>query len=541
MRHTLMILMLGLCSAPLLAQTPPAGIPETPDPTAEKESFVIQPAAVEPGAQAVALRFVSNTPAGLSSSSSKPPAVTFGAGVTLIPGSFQLLNQNEAQCTVNVDNEVAGTVEVKIELFSVNGTSTLKTLRATLGIKGTTAVSGSQAQVGAESVLLVRANSADPQPAGVILIKGKVAGSVTVTAPTGCNFSEIPTASIDNGDINSPALAQTNTQFTFSIGNAALNDVAVRIEGIKYNTQYFALAGGVEGELACEITGAALSNQTALVVNAFTAKTTIEGSNDNTESTTPAADTGSETSASTDPESTSNPVSVNNPTSAGSRPLETSNRSNRNNRNRTGNTGRSGTIKRANTTARPPSPAPATGRPAGLRNNNSRPNTRPNVGSPAPNSGGGASSAGGTGGAMTGTGYGSEETRPRKETEGTIQVKKKPKKLQVSPGLHFCDKDFKPVTALVLDKAVSGEAGGRVWIVLKLEKDKHPDKVETVTVKLSVNGTTRELVLTETGKHTGEFRCGKDGILVVASENPDSNAEEKDAEPPKPRFTGLGN
>jgi hypothetical protein len=83
---------------------------------------------------------------------------------------------------------------------------------------------------------------------------------------------------------------------------------------------------------------------------------------------------------------------------------------------------------------------------------------------------------------------------------------------------------------------VAGEAGGRVWIVLKLKADKQADKIETVTIKLTVNGTTRELALTETGKNTGEFRCGEDGILVIANENPDSNTEEKAAEPPKPRF-----
>ena len=534
MRFMLLILMLGLTSTTLAAQ---GGLPDgvtPPDPSAEKESFVIQPGAVERGARSAALRFISNQPGGFSNSSSKPPALTFGAGVTLVPGSFQFLNQNEVQCAVDVDNEVAGTVEAKVELFSVNGTTTLKTLRATLGIKGTASVAGSQAEVGAENVLLVQVNTATAQAGGVILIQGKVAGTVSVTAPTGCNFSEIPTATISSGDINSPSLAQSNSVFNFSIGNSALADITVRIEGIKYNTQFFGLAGGVEGELACEITGAALSNQAVLVVNAFTAKTTIEGSNDNSEPVAAAPEENSETSASTNPVTASPSVNTN-PSS--SRSLETnSNNNNRNraNRNRTsGNTG--GFTGRASA----PSPARSLGQPSGgfRRNNSTPPSSRPSGGGPAPSGGGAATSVGGTGGAMGGTGYTSEETRSGDVEDKHIQVVKKAKKLQVTAGLHFCDKDFKPITALVLDKAIAGEAGGRVWIVLKLKKDKNPEKVETVTVKLSVNGTTREMVLTETGKNTGEFHCGKDGILVVTSENPDSNTEAGEAEPPKARFT----
>ena len=138
---------------------------------------------------------------------------------------------------------------------------------------------------------------------------------------------------------------------------------------------------------------------------------------------------------------------------------------------------------------------------------------------------------------MGGTGSITNENVEKEEVDKKLETAKPgPRELEISPGLHFCDKDFKPVTALVLDKAVAGEAGGRVWIVLKLKADKQPDKIETATIKLTVNGVTRELALTETGKNTGEFRCGEDGILVIANENPDSNTEEKAAEPPKPRF-----
>lgn len=526
-------LLIALCASQLAAQSLPPGT-TTPDPSAAKESFVIQPVAVERGVRNFAIRLVANEAAGFATSSSKAPALSFGAGVKLVAGSFSLLNQNEAQASIDVESDVEGTVEVKLELFSVNGTAVLKTLRASLGIKGVSDVSGSQASIGAESVKLVRVNSSDPQPAGVILISGTIAGSVSIKAPTGCAFAVQPTVSTSSGDINAPALASTNTVFSFAIGNPSLNAVTVRIEGIQYNTQFFKLAGGTEGDLACEITGAALSNQTALVVNAFTARTTIEGSNDNS-TPAPAAGTGtgSQSSNSSSKGNGATPSSIN----TGSRPLESSNnnRGNRGNReNRTSQGGASRPAPQAGATRTPSGPGavplPAQGGQAGGAGGQAAPAV--GVGG----SGGGASKAGG-GATMGGTGSITQEKVDGSELERKLETAKpEPKNLEVSPGLYFCDKDFKPVSALVLDKMIAGEAGGRVWIVLKLKKDKQPDKVETVTVKLTVAGVSRELALTETGKNTGEFRCGKEGILVVANENPDSNREEKEAEPPKPRF-----
>lgn len=525
-------LLIALCAAQLAAQSLPPGT-TTPDPSAAKESFVIQPAAVERGVRNFAIRLVANETAGFANSSSKPPALTFGAGVKLVAGSFSLLNQNEAQASIDVEADVEGTVEVKLELFSVNGTTVLKTLRASLGIKGVSDVSGSQAKVGAESVKLVRANVSDPQPAGVILISGTIAGTVSIKAPTGCAFSVQPTATTSSGDINTPALATANTVFSFSIGNPALDNITVRVEGIQYNTQFFTLAGGAEGDLACEITGAALSNQTALVVNAFTARTTIAGSNDNT---TPApatpTGTGSQSSNSSTGKSAT-PSSIN----TGSRPLESSD-NNRANRDRNNRNNQGGGLSSQPVPAGPQSSPPRQpGGPGAV--------PLPDQGGPAPQqgpapavgpAGGGAAKAGG-GATMGGTGSITQEKVDGSELERKLETAKpEPKTLEVSPGLYFCDKDFKPVSALVLDKMIAGEAGGRVWIVLKLKKDKQSDKVETVTVKLTVAGVSRELALTETGKNTGEFRCGKEGILVVANENPDSNREEKEAEPPKPRF-----
>jgi hypothetical protein len=514
-----------LLAAPLMAQlptTPPAPLPASSD----KESFVIQPGSVDKGAQNVAIRLVANVDGAFASSSSKQPNLTFSAGVTMAAGTFQVLNQNEVQCIINVQESAVGTCEVRLDLFSVNGTTILRTLRGTLGIKGETAVTGSQAKAGAESVKLVQVNVSKPQAAGALLISGGIAGTVVITAPTGTNFSELPIANSTSGDINSPKLENTNTVFSFSIGNVSLAQVTVRVDNIKYNTQLFGLAGGTEGDLAVEISGAALSNQAALVVNAFTAKLPIEGSNDNT---TQPENTGSEQSPSTDPNSpasTSPPARITNET----RPLDSDRRERpRRDRDR-GNPGGATPSTAGPTT--PPAPPP--------RPNQAFPNQPgDNRGAPGPGvglGGGGAKPVGGAGSSTTGGMGSAEPGSTREKGTGTLTGEPAAKELQVTPGLYFCDKDFKPITALVLDKAVSDEAGGRVWVMLKLAKDKQPDRVETVTVKLTLNGVSRELTLTETGKNTGLFRCAKEGVLVVADQNPNSNTTETTAEPPKPRY-----
>lgn len=516
-----------LLAAPLMAQlppTPPAPLPASSD----KESFVIQPGSVDKGAQNIAIRLVANVDGAFASSSSKQPNLTFSAGVTMAAGTFQLLNQNEIQCIINVQESAVGTCEVRLELFSVNGTTILRTLRGTLGIKGEAAVTGSQAKAGAESVKLVQVNVSKPQAAGALLISGGIAGTVVITAPTGTNFSELPIASISSGDINSPKLENTNTVFSFSIGNASLAQVAVRVDNIKYNTQLFGLAGGTEGDLAVEISGAALSNQAALVVNAFTAKVSIEGSNDNT---TQPENTGSEESASTDP---NNPASTTPPgrITNDSRPLDSDRRERpRRDRDRDNPAGKTPSTAGPTT---PPAPPPRPNQAFPNQPGDNRGGGRPNVG--LGGGSGGAMPVGGAGGSTTG-GIGSAKPgATREEASGKVTGEAVAKELQVTPGLYFCDKDFKPITALVLDKAVSDEAGGRVWIMLKLAKDKHPDRIETVTVKLTLHGVTRELTLTETGKNTGLFRCAKEGVLVVADQNPNSNTTETTAEPPKPRY-----
>lgn len=533
MKTLAIILMLGVLGVPLTAQTP-GEVPDNAEPTPEKESFVMQPSSLESGADGQTLRFVSNEDAAFSNSSSKPPAVTFSAGAKLSPGTFQILNQNEAQCVVDVEEDAIGTIEVRIELYSVNGSKVLRTLRGTLGVIDDTPVSGSGAEVGAESVNLVIANSTEPQTAGAIRIQGEIIGTVTVTAPTGMTFAEAPVATSTKASINAPGLQAANTVFSFGIGNTSLENVVVRVANIKYNTGLFSTSGGVAGDLSVEVGGSALSNQTALVVNAFTGKSTIEGGNDIPEQP---ESTGSESSDSTDESESSATPAVGGGVSTGSRRSrelgEGSRREGRNdNRNNGNNTGRSApgrapdVDRRSGSVPPPPNSAPPASSPPAPRPAAGGTGASPVAGGKSP----GSSEMGGTG---------SMGSKPAKddgaESDGEVEVVE-PVELQLSAGLHFCDKEFKPLTAVVLDKLISGEAGGRIWIVLKLKKDKNPEKVDSATVTLTVDGTPRELALTETGKNTLEFRCGKDGVLIIADEDPDSNRDESEKQsPPKPR------
>lgn len=515
MRIALLLLLSGACT--LAAQS-------VPEPSAAKESFVIEPGNLPSGARNTAIRLVTSTAAGFTTSSAKLPQVKLSAGAELVAGSFVVLNQNEAECRVNVGEAAFGTVEVRVELYGVNGTSVLKTLRGTLGVTGPQPVAGSQAKLAVEEVKLVRVNVTEPQNAGAILISGKISGAVSITAPTGTTFTEAPVATVDKGDINSPALGTGNTVFTFSIGNAALEDVTVRVGDIKYLTALFSAAGGVMGDLACEVGGAALANQSALVVNAFTAKTTLEGTNDVPQEPPPTTSQPSE--------STGTPATGGGGVAPGAlgqgRSGPNRERNARRENNQAAPRGPSvAPAAPASSAPRPAQPAIDRGAPAPNAQPQSQPAAQPGA-KPAP--GGPAAEAAGAGS------IGPGKATPRPETPaGTLRVEAKP--LVVTPGLHFCDKDFKPISAVVLNRIVSGEAGGRVWITLKLEKDRTPDRVDTITVKLTLGGVTRELQLTETGKNTGEFRCGKEGVLLIAQENPDSNEPEAAKIDPKPRFT----
>jgi hypothetical protein len=518
-----------LISTPLLAQIPPGGggIPQA-DPSAEKESFVVMPSTVARGDDNVEIRLANNTPSGYSHSSSRSPELRVGAGAELVVGSFAILNSNDARAFLNIDDDTASTISLSIDIFGVNGTTVLQTLQATLGVTGLVSVSGSAASVGADDVKLVRVNSEDDQPAGEIKISGTISGTVIITAPTGTTFASQPTAT-STADINSPTLAQPPTTFSFSIGNASSADITVSVSGILYDTQYFSLIGGVEGDLALEITGGALSNQSALVVNAFTAKGTLEGQNDNTvpEPETPEPEVGSEESESTTSPNTNSSSSSGN---GNRRSLDSSksrnNSGNRNNRNST----RSNPPRPASVNRQPSRAAPRA-QPGFGRNRNAPRNS-------FKRSGGGASPIIGKGGPSSGEGDGTAKVEKTESSSGGGKINPepvKPRKLITAPGLYFTNKEFEPVTAVVMNKFVSDEAGGRIWVVLKKDKN-DTAKVESVKVKLTIGGNSRELKLTETSKDSGVFRCSTEGVLIVSNEDPNSNRDEPRKTEPKPRF-----
>ncbi|MCC6464105.1 MAG: hypothetical protein IT463_02050 [Planctomycetes bacterium] len=531
--RVLPIVLLALCCGSLAAQ---AGGTQ-PQASADKESFVFQPKSLATGAKAQTLRLVCNTAGGFSSSSSKPPLLSFGAGVTVVPGSFMPLNVNEAECKVDVAADAFSAVEAKLELYSVNGTAVLQTLRSTLGILGPQPVSGSQAQVSVESVELVRVNVTTAQTAGNVVIAGPVTGSVRLTAPTGVLVSAAPVAVTSAGEINTAQLIENNTVFSFAIGNAAAENVTVRITQIKYNTALFGVSGGVSGNLACELEGAALAGKSALVINAHTALTTVQGTNDNSS----APPTTSQTSPSTDTTKTSTPSKTTvDSGNRNSRSLEDNQRQNNRNQNDPQAPARqpSGPVQQGQVNAPRSGPQPVPAPPQ--QADNPAPPPPPNQPQPAAEGARpvpGGSSGGSNYKAAGDSGWAAADGEKPAAEEAPKATQPEPAKLETSPGLYFCDKDFQPLGAVVLRATTGEEAAQRVWIVLKREKDKDSTRIETVTVKLTVCGVARELTLTETGRNTGEFRCGKDGVLLVANENPDSNREmNAPAEPPKPRI-----
>lgn len=519
-------------AAPLGAQTPPAQIP-VPAASESKESFVLEPTGLATGAQGAYLRLISNTPAGFTSSSSRVPEIKFGEGATLVVGSFKLLNANEAECRVNLDADAMGICDVSLIFYSVNGTKVLSTQRATLGLLGPTKLAGIDVSV--ESVPVVRVNVTDAQPAGVIVLSGPVNGVVTMAAPTGTRFSKAPVATTSKGTINTPALAESNTQFSFSVGNAAREDAVVRITEISYDTTLYTTTGGVLGALNCQIGGAALGGGSTLVANAHTALTTIAGSNDNTDTAAPGSGTQGSGSTNTGGTGTNTSgTSVNNPTSSNRNTSDTRDNTNRNRNNQPdnsrtparavngpavqGGSGNSGGQVPPNAPREVPAPQPSYQPPTDRREPPVNP-ARPAGGASAP-----AASDGSAG--FSKNVPGEERTSTSVEEPAPVLI--------TTPGIYFCDKDFKPLDLVVLNSTISDKAGSRVWICVKLKADKTPE-IDTIEVTLRVCGVSRTLKLTETGKTTGEFRCDTAGVLLVSSEDPDSSVTEETIVEPKAR------
>ena len=537
MKPMFALLLLAL-SGPLFSQAPAIPVPQA---SASKESFVLEPTGLASGAQAATLRMIANTPAGFAASSSKPPEIRFGDGATLVVGSFRLLNTNEAECRVSIDADAMGVIDVSLIFYSVNGTSVLSTQRATLGVLGPTKIANIDVSV--ESVSLVRVNVNDAQAAGVIVLTGIVNGAVQLNSPTGARFSKIPVALTSKGSILTPALAEGNSQFNFSVGNGAGESNVVRITEISFDTSVFSISGGTLGALSCELRGAALGGQSTLVTNACTAQTTLAGSNDNTDA--PVAGT-NPTGSSSSSTGTTTPTPATGTTTTGTPS--------------SGGTGRSreSTDPARAPAARTPAVRPSTSQPSGGSSGRSSsadnappaPVRQPVVDNPPPvrseapaNPGapravptaGGDSSSKGTGSAR----WVPTEAKEAGDSPAATGTEAKPE-LVTTPGLYFCDKDFKPLDIVVLSGLVSDRASARVWIVVKLAKDKNPEAVETIDVTLRVSGTVRTLKLTETGKSTGEYRCDKAGVLLVSDENPESNIAKEKATPAKARPSGFG-
>jgi hypothetical protein len=523
---------------------------DTPEPSPEHEPFSIQPGTIETGAKNVELRLISSTPAGFAVSSARPPQLTFGAGVTLADGSFEVLNETEARCTVNVRTDAFGTVEASIRFYSLSGNSVLKTMRATLNVGGPLPIEGTQATIKADA-RLVRVNAAEPQPAGNIEIKGAISGTLSITAPTGVSFASAPMVNVAGGNAASPRLESSNTVFSVNIGNPEGGEVTVLVSDIVYVTAMFGVSGGVQGALAVEVSGNALGGQSALAVNAFTAKTELAGEPDEDETTPPPGNGGTESENTTQPPvAGGGPIGTPAPSSLARR--DSSNRDSANRpqprqpqpgaRWQGGNLGGGAAGGGAGGGTRIPNRAGGGVRAGAQRGGGEQPAGGGGAGGgqEAVRQSGGArqtpANIGDREGDLTDRmapgeyepGQGSGTPLPGERVRG-------PQDLPAAPGVYFTDREFNPVSAVVLDRVIGREAGGRVWIKLVLPATKTPDRVDSVTVRLTIGGNTRDITLTETGPNTGEFRCSRDGILIVSTEDPDSTTAPGQREEVAPR------
>lgn len=89
------------------------------------------------------------------------------------------------------------------------------------------------------------------------------------------------------------------------------------------------------------------------------------------------------------------------------------------------------------------------------------------------------------------------------------------KKFESSKTLYFADKDFKPLSSVILQATQNKKYHKqKVWVVLERGADLTPE-VDTVKVTLRLGGKEREITLKETGAQTAVFHSKKEGIDIT--------------------------
>jgi hypothetical protein len=265
--------------------------------TPAAESFLVMPKTLAAGSNAQKIRLEAASPDLFASSSSRTPRLSFGPGVTLVDGSFSLLSPSEAEASVNVKADAAGTVEVRLTFYSTDGKTAVRQERGTLGVSVQSSVtlgaptggsaSGGEVKIRASDVPLVQANNDSPQSLGDIVLEGGVNGELVITPPAGTQFLQgvAPTVSVEQGNANltNPRLDANLATFRVNVINGSYASIRVRIAGISVDASGFSRLGGTVGALSTSVAGLGLgpgvtgTSQPVLVVNGHTALAKLEG------------------------------------------------------------------------------------------------------------------------------------------------------------------------------------------------------------------------------------------------------------------------
>ncbi len=563
MIRTATLLLLVACASTLQAQTTPS---------AAAESFLVMPKTIAAGTNSQKIRLEAASPDMFASSSSRAPRLSFGAGVTLVDGSFILLSPSEAEASVNVLANAAGTVEVRMTFYSTDGKTAVRQERGTLGVSvqstialqapaGGTA-SGGEVKIRAASIPLLQTNVDTPQMLGDLTLEGGVNGELVITPPVGTQFIQgsVPSVSVTQGNANltNPRLDASLATFRVNVINGSYATIRVSVSGMTIDTSGYGRLGGQPGALSTSVSGLGLGpgttggSQPVAVVNAHTAISKLEGNQivDTGIGNTPPA-------GGTDTDTTTPPAAQNTTVGSyvgGSAGASSGRREDRNSTLESLNRARADMDAARNLARTQQMQAynsrlgmPQRPQVRQWQNNTDRRATppQPQPQSP-PGEAGGAFGAGG--GNRSGSGgipmglarpeggpAGSDEyptslgedgptaldERNGDSIDGGWSAKDQPDyrtgkvtPLAASSRLYFTDSKFQPLAGVILQPGPAGERESRVWVVMERSPVKGAEEAATLNIILRIGRNYREVALTETEAGSGVFRCDPSGIDV---------------------------
>jgi hypothetical protein len=502
-----------VAASPAAAQ---GGSTGTPKPA----SIRIDPGAVAAGQTGVALTITALDGELFSQPAGKHPDIEFGPGVTV--RSFVVDSGKRATAIVDTATTAFGVVEVRVKIYALNGTDVAVLATGNLGITGPYAASGVTFIV--TDTPEVTIDVPTPQAVGAVDISGVISGLITVRTPLGVTFSTgtEPRASTATPgfQLTGAAVNDARDTFTVTLINATgAIEGTVRLDNMRVNLGSFTAAGGVEGEIALSVTIASPRLTESVAVARTPGKTY----------TNPDADLLAPIEDDDDDGATGGPGTGQTPTNNTSNTRSNSNSDGGRNDSSLDDDDddeaveedRSAERNRRIAEARRRAAEARSSRNASNRRDNS--NRRPSVirggNTSSRSSGGSGGGSRGRAGSLRATGTLVEDddagdadeirSAPGRDADGNLVIY----------SFTLCDERFKPLPALGLKPADSGEPGefvAQVWIELVFDEDPSPESRSSLSVDLNIpwGGTTR-VRLRETAYNSGVFRCDAKGIALT--------------------------